>query len=127
MLGHHQHASKHYLNGVSLAADVDQFIVVFGSLIPHQLKNTKSFRSWTPSDKIFWIRTCRILFFRLSFCYVGRTQNCIKVTSSENVLFYVFFVMPRNYSVTFVGVFVSNFSTLDEKRYRFIKLLQFDL
>ena len=37
-------------------ADDGQFLVVFGSSLPHYLKKTR--QSWTLSGKTFWIRAC---------------------------------------------------------------------
>ena len=60
--------SAHQRNAISLAfrrrADDGPIRAVFGSSIPHQLKN----QIWTPSDKTFWIRAFRIFWI----CEVSR-------------------------------------------------------
>ena len=49
ILGHHRPASETPLNGVSLAADDDLLLVLFGSSFP---KSKKTCQNWIPSGKL---------------------------------------------------------------------------
>ena len=64
MKGRHRHASETPFKWeFCWRVDDGPFIVVFGSSLPSSTKtnNNKSFLSWTPSDKTFWIRACGLI------------------------------------------------------------------